>query len=70
MISEMQGRIETSLVTEDVITDFTPVLKALEDGVYFDPGLLKNSILKCFWWLILHGNEKVYSKHCPLNTLF
>ena len=48
MIGEMQGRVETSLVTEDAIISFTPVLKALEDGLYLDPGLLKNSILKCF----------------------
>ena len=33
LISEMQGRIWTSLVTEDVIVNLSPMFKRLEDGV-------------------------------------
>ena len=36
------------MVTEDVIINFLPVFKRLEDVVYLCPGLLKNNILKCF----------------------
>ena len=32
----------------------SPVLKRLEDIVYLGLGLLKNNILKCFWWHILY----------------
>ena len=59
----MQGRIWTSLVTEDVIINLSPLFKRLENGVYLGPGLLKNSILKCFMWPILYGNETIFSKH-------
>ena len=37
----MQGRIYTSLVTEDVIINFSPVSKRLEDRVEPGPGLLQ-----------------------------
>ena len=32
----------------------SPVLKRLEDIVYLGLELLKNNILKCFWWQILY----------------
>ena len=45
----MEGRILTPLVTEDVIINFSPVSKRLEEGVKLGPGLLlKNNVLKCF----------------------
>ena len=60
MISEMQGRIYTSLVTEDVIINFSPVIKRLENGVKLGPGLLlKNNILKYARWPILYYRENI-----------
>ena len=44
----MQGRIYTSLVTEDVIINFSPVSKRLEDGVNLGPGLLKKQHIEMF----------------------
>ena len=44
----MQGRIYTSLVTEDVIINFSPVSKRLEDGVNLGPGLLKKQHSEMF----------------------
>ena len=55
MISEMQGRIKTSLVTKDVIVNLSPVFKRLESDVYLCRGLLKNNILKCFRWPVFYG---------------
>ena len=55
MISEMQGRIKTSLVTKDVIVNLSPMFKRLESDVYLCTGLLKNNILKCFRWPVLYG---------------
>ena len=55
----MQGRIQTSLATEDVIINFSLVSKRLEDGLNLSPGLLKNNILKCFWWPILYHRKKI-----------
>ena len=40
--------------TEDLIINFSLVLKRLEDGLYLDTELLKNSKLKCFWSSILY----------------
>ena len=44
----MQGRIYTSLVTEDVIINFSPVSKRLEDGVNLSPALLKKQHIEMF----------------------
>ena len=55
MISGMQGRIKTSLVTKDVIVNLSPMFKRLESDVYLCPELLKNNILKCFRWPVLYG---------------
>ena len=55
------------MVTEDVIINFSPMFKRLEDGVYLGPGLLKNNIVKYFWWPILYGNETVCSKHYSIE---
>ena len=63
----MQGRLWTSLVTEDVIINLSPLFKRLENGVYLGPGLLKNNILKCFRWPILYSNETICSKHSFKN---
>ena len=47
-VSEMQGRIQTSLISEDAIINFSPLSKRLEGGVDLGSGLLlKNNILKC-----------------------
>ena len=59
----MQERIETSLVTEDVIINFSSLFKRLEDGAHFGPELLKNKMLKCFWWAFLYCNETVSSSN-------
>ena len=59
-----------SLLIEDVIINLSPVLKRLEGGVYLDPGLLKNNILKCFWWSILYGRETVSSKCYSFKSYF
>ena len=66
----MQGRIQTSLVTEHLIINLSPVFKWLEDGVCLGPGLLKNNILKCFWWSILYGIETVCSTHYSSKNNF
>ena len=58
---EMQGRIQTSLVTEDMIINFSPVSKRLEADVNLGPGLLKNNILNCFQWPILYYRKNIQS---------
>ena len=44
----MQGRIQTSLVTEDVIINFLPVSKRLKGGVNLGRGLLKKQHIEMF----------------------
>ena len=63
----MQGRIKTSLVTEDGIINLSLVFRRLDGGLYQGPGLLKNNMLKCFRWPILYGLETVCSKHSFKN---
>ena len=59
----MQVCIKTSLVNENVIINFSLIFKRLKHGVYLDPGLLNNNILKCFRWPTLYGNNTVCPKH-------
>ena len=56
----MQGRIQTPMVTEDVLINLSPIFKRLE----------KKNIVKCFRWLILNGNETVCSKHYSSKQWF
>ena len=44
----MQGRIQTSLVTEDVIINFLPLSKPLKGGVNLGRGLLKKQHIEMF----------------------
>ena len=44
----MQWRIQTSLVTEDVIINFLPVSKRLKGGVNLGRGLLKKQHIEMF----------------------
>ena len=55
----MQWRIQMSLVTEDVIINWSQVLKRLEE----------KNILKCFRWPILYGNNSC-SKYYSFKKLF
>ena len=67
MISEMQERIWTSFVAENMIINLSPLFKRLENRVYLGPGLLKNSILNCFRCPILYGDKRICSKHSFKN---
>ena len=68
--NEVQGRVQTSLVTEDMTVNLSPVFKQTEDRVQLGHEYLKNNILKCFRWPILNGNETVSSKYYFLRKCF
>ena len=71
----MQGHIWMSLVTEDVIINFSPVPKRLEDGVNLGPGLLKKQHIEMFSVgnFVLSkkkiSHETVCSKHCSVKKM-
>ena len=56
----MQGRLKISLVTEDVIINFLPVFKRLEDGIRLGFEILKKNMMTCFHWSILYNRKNIW----------